>query len=403
MNILFLTIAYNNNSRHIYSDLMREFRDHGHTVWVVCQSERRNKRDTCLYKENGINVLLVKTCNIKGRVSKIEKGFATLSIGYLFQRAISKYLNNVKFDLVLYSTPPITLFNVVQYIKRRDGALSYLLLKDIFPQNAVDLGLIKKNGIIHKYFTLKEQKLYKISDYIGCMSKANVEYLLKHNRYIEPKRVEVNPNSIKPLKFCLYDSACVSGIRKKYSIPEGVLVFIYGGNLGLPQGLEFLVEVCRAIKEKEYIFLLIVGDGNRYNFLAYALAQIDAPNVRIFKKLPKAEYDELLIACDVGLIFLNPKFTIPNFPSRLTAYMEMGLPVLAATDIATDIKEALLDAKCGFWSENGDLDSFVAYMDRLAGDRELCRNMGLNGRKYLEKYYTVDRSYQTIMRHFSEA
>lgn len=402
MNILFLTLAYN-NSRNIYSDLMHEFRDNGHAVWVVCQTERRNKQNTSLREENGVNILHVKSGNITGKVSKIEKGITTLSIEYLFKKAISRYLNAVKFDLVIYSTPPITFCNVVEYIRSRDNAVTYLLLKDIFPQNAVDLGLIKENGLIHKFFKNKEKRLYGVSDYVGCMSEANRQYLIIHNEWLNPAKIEVNPNSVKPAAYREYDDGSAVGIRKSYDIPSGVTVFIYGGNLGMPQGLEFLVKACKEIKERENIFLMIVGDGNRYEFVAEELEKLGADNIRLLKKLPKAQYDELLTACDVGLIFLSPKFTIPNFPSRLTAYMEIGLPVIAATDNVTDIKEAILEAECGFWTESGNLPAFIAHMERLSEDRNLRRIMGRNGRKYMEEHYTVDESYRIIMRHFVEA
>ena len=398
MNILFLTIAYD-STRNIYSDLMNEFRDNGHAVWVVCQAERRNNIDTYLHKENGINILRVRTGNLTGRVSIIEKGITTLSIEYLFKKAIATYMSDVKFDLILYSTPPITFSEVVEYVRKRDNARTYLLLKDIFPQNAVDLGLIKRNGCIHKFFMRKEKKLYGISDYIGCMSEANRQYLIMHNGDIEPARIEVNPNSIKPLPCRKYKVSYTREIRKRYGIPDNAVVFIYGGNLGLPQGLEFLIDICKKIKDKKDIFILIVGDGNKYDFIVDELAQINAENVRLFKKLPKEEYDQLLAACDVGLIFLSPRFTIPNFPSRLTAYMEMGLPILAATDSITDIKDILLEARCGFWTKNGDLSSFINNMDKLANDRNLCCEMGRNGRKYLEEHYAVDISYKIIMRH----
>lgn len=90
----------------------------------------------------------------------------------------------MKFDLIIYSTPPITFQRAVEYVKERDNAQTYLLLKDIFPQNAVDIGILSKNGwkgLIYKYFRKKEKKLYGISDRIGCMSEANCKYILSHN------------------------------------------------------------------------------------------------------------------------------------------------------------------------------------------------------------------------------
>ncbi|MCQ4812966.1 glycosyltransferase family 4 protein [Cloacibacillus evryensis] len=402
MNILFLTIAYN-SSRNIYSDLMNEFRDNGHDVWVVCQTERRNNRETHLREESGINILRVKTGNLTDKVSIIEKGLTMLSVEYLFKAAIKDYLSGIKFDLVIYSTPPITFCGVVNYIKKRDGAVSYLLLKDIFPQNAVDLGMIKNNSLIHKFFMMKEKKLYAVSDYIGCLSKANVKYLIANNKHLDRSKIEVNPNSIKPMELCEIDKSSVKAIRGKYGIPDDATLFVYGGNLGLPQGLDFLVDICKELRNYPQIFLLIIGNGNRYESMSNALKEIAAPNVMLRKALPKDEYDKLLSACDVGLIFLSPDFTIPNFPSRLTAYMETCLPVLAATDEVTDIKDALLEAGCGMWSKSGDLKTFMANMKGLAGSETLRRTMGRNGRRYLEEHYTVDRSYKIIVSHFEKA
>lgn len=398
MNILFLTIAYR-TGRNIYSDLMHEFKEKGHDVWVVCQTERREHQHTSLRQEDQINVLRVKTGNLTGKVSFIEKGLTTVSVEYLFKKAIARYLSDIKFDLVLYSTPPITFGNVVEYMRNRDGAKTYLLLKDIFPQGAVDLGAINSNSFIYKYFRHKEGQLYQISDHIGCMSEANIQYVLAHND-LPKEKVELNPNSIKPLPLQEKDEQSIKVIRAKYGIPSNAVVFAYGGNLGIPQGLEFLVEVCKKIKNRQDIFLLIVGDGGRYDYLAGELNTIDTGNIKLMRKLPKEDYDKLIAACDVGLIFLNPKFTLPNFPSRLTSYMEMCLPVLAATDTATDLKDVFAEAGCGLWAKSGDVDTFLRHMDFLAKHTEERQAMGKHGRKYLEEHYTVDKSYEIIMRHF---
>lgn len=398
MNILFMTIAYK-TSRNIYSDLMHEFQEQGHDVWVVCPTERREHCHTNLSQEDKISVLRVKTGNLTGKVSFIEKGLTVVSIEYLFKKAIVKYLSNIKFDLILYSTPPITFGRVVEYVRNRDGATTYLLLKDIFPQGAVDLGAISDKSYIYKYFRRKEEQLYQISDYIGCMSEANIRYVLAHND-IPQDKVELNPNSIKPLPVAKKDKQDTDAIRTKYGIPCNAVVFAYGGNLGLPQGLEFLVEVCKKIKGRPDVFLLIVGDGGRYDYLAGELHAIGASNIKLLKKFPKDDYDKLISSCDVGLIFLNPKFTFPNFPSRLTSYMEVGLPVLAATDTTTDLKDVLKEGHCGLWAKSGDMNTFLRHIDFLAKHPDGRQAMGRCGRKYLEEHYTVSKSYEIIMRHF---
>ncbi len=108
MNILFLTLVFS-ESRGIYTDLMNEMKYRGNNVYVVTPIERRLKQDTSLIEKNGLNVLRVKTGNVQ-KVNKIEKGISTLMLEKQFIKAINKYLGGVKFDLIVYSTPPITFF-----------------------------------------------------------------------------------------------------------------------------------------------------------------------------------------------------------------------------------------------------------------------------------------------------
>lgn len=400
MNILFITVVdiESVTERGIYTDLMREFRDRGENVYIVCPRERRYGKPTEYIIDNGINVLKVRTGNIK-KTNPIEKGISTILIESQFINAIKEYFKDIHFDLVLYSTPPITFEKVVRFIKTRDKCHTYLLLKDIFPQNAVDLGMIKKGSLLWRYFRNKEKRLYNISDFIGCMSNANMEYLLKHNPEINPQKVEISPNCIKPRPLQHFNKSD-RAFRYKYGIPDDAVVFIYGGNLGKPQGIDFLLDVLDCIKDKEEIFFLIVGSGTEYGRIETYLKQNKHKNVKLLNFLPKDSYDKILESCDVGLIFLDNRFTIPNFPSRLTSYMEAALPVAAATDVNTDLKDILIEAGCGLWAKSGDVEGFINIVERLASDKNLRIQMGLNGRAYLEKYYTVSKQYDIIMSHF---
>ena len=171
MNLLFLTISTVVNhiqSNGIYNDLMRKFRDEGHEVYIIYPNERKYGLPTALKEEEGIHSLAVRTLNVQ-KTTVIEKGIGQLLLESQFKSALKKYFGGVKFDLILYSTPPITFNSVIKYAKKRSGgkALTYLLLKDIFPQNAVDLGMMTKSGlkgILYRMFRKKEEELYRITD-----------------------------------------------------------------------------------------------------------------------------------------------------------------------------------------------------------------------------------------------
>lgn len=427
MNLIFITLSNISSieSRGIYIDLMRKFRDEGHQVYVVSPCERRLHQQTHVVCVDGVKILKVRTLNIQ-KTNVVEKGIGTLLMEGQYKRAIKKHLRDVKFDLILYSTPPITFPKVIAYLKQQNPqARTYLLLKDIFPQNAVDLEMMPKSVhgdwftihgwiargklLLYKYFRKKEKKLYALSDYIGCMSPANVEYVIRHNPEIDPSKVEVAPNSLELIHAEIAENTERSKrltertyIRRKYQLPENRPIFIYGGNLGKPQGIEFLIKCLEVNKDRDDCFFLVVGSGTEYAKLEAWIDEVrrkkEDVSVCLMQGLPKEDYDMLVRSCDVGLIFLDYRFTIPNYPSRLLSYLENKMPVLCATDVNTDIGRIAEENGYGFWCESVNPEDFTALVDKmLAADRKA---MGEKGYEFLYNNYTVEHTYKTIMRHF---
>ena len=399
MRVIFLTLAYMDNikAKGIYSDLMRKFMEEGHKIYIVTPHERRMKKSTTLTEKDGVQYLGVKTLNIQ-KSNVIEKGIGTILIEQQYKAAIREHFEGISFDLILYSTPPITLAGVVSYLKKKNhNAISYLLLKDIFPQNAVDVGILTKKSPLYWYFRWKEKLLYNHSDYIGCMSPANVVYFREHNRYYPADKVEVAPNSIE--LGLDKDELTVEkiSIRQKYGIPKDRTIFIYGGNLGRPQGIDYLIECLDSNKNREDCCFVVIGNGTEYKKLSTWYGTHNCQNVRLMKGLPKHEYDQLVKACDVGLIFLDHRFTIPNYPSRLLSYLENKLPVICATDDNTDIGRIAEENGYGFWCESINPDDFTALVDKML--KADIKKMGELGYEYLTQNYLVEHTYQRIVSH----
>ena len=387
MNILFLTISRfgDINSRGIYTDLMRELIRLGNKIYIASPVERRFGENTHLIESDNCKLLKIKTLNIQ-KTNVIEKGIGTLLLEWQFDRAICKYWGSVKFDLVLYSTPPITFNRVIERVKKRCGCRSYLMLKDIFPQNAVDLGMMKAGGMLHKMFRKKEKLLYKISDKIGCMSPANCEYVLKNNPEVSSDKVELCPNAIEIKTPEPISDEERKQLLESMKIPIDKKIFIYGGNLGKPQGVDFLLRVVEANEKRVDSFIIIVGSGTAFPKISNWFSENNPVISKLLGYLPKNEYDKLVCVADVGLIFLDPRFTIPNFPSRLLSYLENSIPVLLATDRNTDIGIITEREGFGFWCESGDLDSFLKNMDLISCD---ISTAGVRGYQFLVKNYSV--------------
>ncbi len=388
MNILFLSLSRFDdvNVRGIYSDLMREFINRGNDVYIASPTERRFGKSTHLIEQPHCRILKIKTLNIQ-KTNVVEKGIGTLLLESQFDKAIRQYWGNIRFELVLYATPPITFNKVIERVKKRCGCRSYLMLKDIFPQNAVDLGMMKEGGFLYKMFRKKEERLYEISDRIGCMSPANMEYVVKYNPNIESSKVELCPNAIEVMDIPKPTQDERLALLNKLNIPADKTLFIYGGNLGKPQGLDFLLRVIEANELRDSSYIVVVGSGTEYPRISQWFTAHQPQNAKLMAGLLKEEYDKLVRCCHVGLIFLDPRFTIPNFPSRLLSYLENSMPVLFATDPNTDMGRIAEANGFGLWALSGELERFMANMDRLTVD--VLHNMGAKGRQFLLDNYTV--------------
>jgi glycosyltransferase involved in cell wall biosynthesis len=378
---------------------MRKFAKEAHSIYIVSPIERRSRMRSSIKVVNNITQILVRIPNYT-KTNIFEKALSLILISSLYKRAINKYINNEKFDLILYSTPPITLNSLIVALKQKYNAKTYLILKDIHPQAAVDLGVLSYLNPLYYILRYREKKLYQISDYIGCMSPANVSYILNNNPDIDPSKVEICPNSIELNDNYIFED--ISQIRLKYAIPIDKIICIYGGNLGKPQGIDFLMEVLKFNKLRPDVFFLVVGSGTESAKLEKFIKNQSIENAKFIPHVPKHIFDEILYASDIGLIFLNKRFTVPNYPSRLLTYMEFKKPILMAVDKATDIGEIAESNGYGLSVMSGDLDAFCQKLNLLAQNKELRIIMGNRGFKYLTENYTVDKSYEIIISHFKE-
>ena len=370
--------------RGFYSDLVGRIADLGHDVTVVAPGA---DGDFGLREEGGLRVLRVKTGKMFG-VNKIVKGINNLRLPGCLQSAIDQNFNNESFDWIVSPTPPITLAPLVKNLKRRFGCKSYLILRDIFPQNARDLGLIK-NSLIFNFFRRKEKLLYKLSDLIGCMSQGNVEYVMRHNPEVDQSKLTLLPNWIgcDQDELARVDSAV---IKARFGL-GGKFVALFGGNFGKPQKIEAILELAASVKSTHPdIAFLMIGKGTEKARVANLVAEQKLTNVVLKDRLPLDDYLLLAAACDAGMVNLSEKFTIPNIPSRTLAYWASGLPVLASVDANTDLGAMLESAQAGLWSVTGDLKSYRDNLLNLYNDSDTRLQMGENGRQAICDHYATE-------------
>ena len=396
MKILFITSDYKTPEKgsNIYTDLAYALHKRGHEIKVVVAEEKKNTTNTYVKKENGIPVLRVKAGNLY-EVGLVEKGMTFLTIARDLKKGIKKYLNEDKFDLILFQSPPLTMQSTVKWAMKKYHAKSYLMMKDIFPQNGLDIGLYAKTNPMYLYFKWEEKKLYKTASKIGCMSQGNIDYLLEHNKFLTEDKMDLFPNSAV-IKNISQSKQEKNSIRKKYGLKEDDVVAIFGGNFGKPQGLDFMLEIIDKYQNNEKLKFVLIGKGTEKKKIYETIKKNRIKNVLTFDYIPREEYEKLTRASDIGLIFLDHRFTIPNYPSKTLSYFESSLPIMAATDDCTDYKDMIIKEKCGFWSLSGDTKEYIKKFDKLISSESLRKEMGSNGRKYYEENCDVNTSVKIL-------
>ncbi len=390
MNVLLLTVSFPDleEGANLYGDLAIELAARGHAVHVASLLERKRGEKTHGVIQCGVKVLRVASGDLFD-VGFVRKGMTMLALEGDFRRAIRTAWPDVRFDLVLYPTPPITFVGLVETLKREQHGATYLILRDIFPQNAVDVGIMRK-GIAYHYFRRQERRLYEVSDRIGCMSPANAEWVRRDG--VPGGKVKLLPNWRKVRE----PSATGTNFRKEWGLGDR-FVAVFGGVLGIAQELEFLLELARSCRDRKDIAFVIVGTGNQKARLRETAARQGLDNVQFRDRVSSGDFARLLRQADAGLVNLNRRFTIPNYPSKVLDYFEARLPVLASLDRATDFGKMVDESGSGLWSLTGDLAAYRRNLDRLVEDAALRKEMGRRGRAFLEKHFTVEQAVDSIV------
>ncbi len=389
MRVLFLFQTFSFKSSTIYLDLLREMQERGHKVTVIAGTTDPDCSGG-IQEIEGMEVLFLRLPNQFG-AGKLKKGLIQLLIGPMMKSLIRWELWNRKFDVVAYPTPPVTLAPVVEKCHKRYRCITYLMLKDIFPQNAVDLGMMKEGGMTHRYFRKLEKRLYAASDRIGCMSEANVEYIRTHESDVPVKKLEYFPNTVKLKEF-----------HPAAGKNDGKVHLMFGGNMGKPQAVDRLLSGIRKaadIPELSVLHFFFVGDGSESGAIEEFASKTDPEFFTYRHSCPREEYEELLSQCDAGIVSLAPEFTIPNYPSRILSYMQVGKPVLAFTDRNTDIRELVTEeGRFGFWAPSDDEEAFIKILREVVQRKAELPEMGLRGRRYLERYFHTGVSAEILER-----
>ncbi|MEY8213654.1 MAG: glycosyltransferase family 4 protein, partial [Colwellia sp.] len=302
-----------------------------------------------------------------------------------------------KFDGVVYYSPSIFFGYLASKIKKACQCHAYLILRDMFPQWAIDEGLIKHGSLIEKYFRFFERLNYSSADCIGLMSPKNLR--LFENINGSKYNTEVLYNWAD--KDALPCKSKVFGVREQFNLADKVIYF-YGGNIGHAQDMGNLLRLAEAMKQIKNAHFIFLGQGDEVTLVKQTIEDKALLNCSFIPSVSQEEYKLLLNEIDVGLFSLSAKHTAHNFPGKLLGYMVHSLPILGSVNKGNDLIDIIQDANAGFIFNNGDDEGFYKSAKELAMNVELRENKGLNANQLLVAQFSVESAASQILISFTK-
>jgi glycosyltransferase involved in cell wall biosynthesis len=327
-----------------------------------------------------------------GRIKNQPKAVRFVNEFLLSGRAWSQLRRSAflsPYDGIIFYSPSIFWGPLVSRLKRLWNCGTYLILRDIFPQWAVDAGVIKQGSLPHKIFEYYESKNYAAADCIAVQSPSNREFAEGKAEKVE---VLYNWTLPKPRRRDPW-------LREKYNLQEKI-VFFYGGNIGVAQDMENLVRLARGLKNAPAAQFVFLGQGDEVDLVRRLVLENSVENLIVDKPVSQELYHAALAEIDIGLLSLHAMHKSHNYPGKLLGYLESGVPVLASLNSGNDLIDLINQNDAGFAHVNGEDEKLAHSAIHLATSPRLRSEKGANSRRLLDSHFHVSKAADSILDFF---
>jgi glycosyltransferase involved in cell wall biosynthesis len=350
-------------------DLSREFASQGHEVTVMVASPEL-REDWRIDMVNGVRVVRLRTPKTKD-VGYVRRTIGEFLMPYAMLRNLKKTpLATERWDGVVWYSPTIFLGPIANALKKASKCRSYLIIRDIFPEWAVDMGLMGR-GLPYRFFKAVANFQYSVADVIGVQTPGNLAYFRSADGKSR-QHLEVLHNWLAEAP----NAGCSIDVRK--TSLRGRKIFVYAGNMGIAQGMDVLLDLSERLKDRSDIGFLFVGRGSDAKRLREDAVARGLDNVVFFDEIDPDEIPGLYAQCHVGLVALDPRHKTHNIPGKFLSYMQSTLPVLACINAGNDLVDLISEHRVGAVCTDHSADSMAVLADRLLSQLE--QDQGIQSR-----------------------
>ena len=369
-------------------ELALELKNNGHEISVLTPKPLQ-KESLSVKKIDDINVLFFKSGRIKN-VGKIKRAVNETLLSYQAFKSAKKYLKENPHNGIIYYSPSIFFGRLVRKLSKLWNCKTYLILRDIFPQWAVDNNLLRENSLKFLYFKFFEKINYTSADRIGVMSQSNLDFFKSKN--INTSKFEVLYNWSQ-----IIDAPDVkSDFRKKLKLEDKIVLF-YGGNIGHAQQMINLINLAKKFTENSSVHFLFVGKGDEVKLLLKEIKNNELKNITYLPSVDQNTYFEMLNEFDIGMFSLHSGHRTHNFPGKLLGYMSYSKPILGCVNTGNDLSDVVNSANAGIVVNSTDELGLYEAAKALIDSKSIRDKMGANGRKLLLNKFSVKNVSEQIL------
>lgn len=373
-------------------DLSREFANQGHSITVILpSSDIKENWQSELHDK--VQVLRLKSPKTKD-INYIRRTINEFRMPFEMRKNYNRSsFSNTKWDGVVWYSPSIFHGPFVRSLKKVSSCKSYLIIRDIFPDWAVDMGLMSK-GLPYLFFKSIANYQYKVADVIGVQTPGNLGYFdlwrLKYD-----KKVEVLQN-------WLADPANnESSIQVNKTRLSGRSICIYAGNMGIAQGMKILIELACKLQSEKKLGFLFVGRGSEVDGLKKLAIEYGLTNVLFFDEIDPDEIPDLYSQCSIGIVSLDQRHKSHNIPGKFLTYMQSGLPVLANVNPGNDLITIIKDEAVGQVTSTRSADELAELAKKLLTDIELESGIDKRCKNLFEREFAAESAVKQIITAFT--
>jgi glycosyltransferase involved in cell wall biosynthesis len=369
-------------------DLSREFARQGHALTVLLPSPAQ-LAPWSLEDVDDVQLLRLKAPRIKA-ISYVRRTLGEFVMPFAMLRQFRKSpLFNERWDGVVWYAPSIFHGPLVRVLKSRSNCKGYLIIRDIFPQWAVDMGLMGR-GLPYIFFDLIARYQYSLADVIGVQTSGNRRYFERWKKKTG-RKLEVLENWLgKPARMKCSISFADTPL-------SGRKLFVYAGNMGIAQGIDIFLDLAQKLLSRKDIGFIFTGRGSDTERLQELAKTKKLDNVMFFDEIDPDEIPDLYTQCSVGIVALDWRHKTHNIPGKFLTYMQSGLPVLANINAGNDLAQMVRDERVGQVCETNKVDDLLLFAEKVLSEIEKDTEMSERCRRLFERRFAVKNAVKQIV------